>query len=484
MAYASGLRIAEDAGVRSNLNEALHSAAAPPLAALFASSALDPADARLRLGVGATLDDAGRGAEALEEWVGAVRLRHAALAAAASRAAFDARDAAVAARPSFRRRGKLVIAIFCDEYGQTWWPDWGPRSLERGGLGGSEEAAVFASRGLAALGHGVEVYNESPDADLGPDAHGVRWLRHATYDDASAPDVFVAWRYHVSALVVDPGSPAKVYVWLQDVPGYESWTPTFVQGLAGVFVLSDFHARTLPDHARPKAFVTPNGIDPAFLVDGENRWDRFAYGSAPNRGLYDVLKVWPRVREAIPSATLVVYYGFSPAFVKWGARNVPDFDGWRAKVEELLEQPGVEYAGMVSHETLARGYGRAGFTLYPTTYPETGCVSIMKAMALGAIPVTSRFRGSVVPELTVEFDLGPAAPRAADSAAGIVLDRHRAPGAVDEGWRAAFADAAIDAARAARNGSLDGHRRSMVAYARDRFLWGRVAAKMESHFLT
>ena len=66
---------------------------------------------------------------------------------------------------------------------------------------------------------------------------------------------------------------------------------------------------------------------------------------------------------------------------------------------------------MVGHDELARGYARAGFVLYPTTYPETGCVSVMKAMALGAIPITSRFAGSVVPELTVHFDLGPATPR-------------------------------------------------------------------------
>ena len=274
-----------------------------------------------------------------------------------------------------------------------------------------------------------------------------------------------------------------MYVWLQDVPGYGSWTRAFVDGLAGVFTLSKFHARTLPDVASGRAYETPNGIDPRFLVDGSNRWDVFAYGSAPNRGLYDVLKAWPRVRDAIPSATLRVYYGFSDAFVAWGRQNVPRFDDWRAKLEDLLTQPGVEYEGMVDHEALARGYAAAGFVLYPTTYPETGCVSIMKAMALGAIPITSRFNGSVVPELTVEYDLGPAGSRDGDAQAGIVLDRHRRPADVDLAWRDAFADAAIAAAAHARTGGLDAHRAAMVAYARDRFLWRRVAARMESHFL-
>ena len=166
---------------------------------------------------------------------------------------------------------------------------------------------VFLSRELARLGHRVEVYNECADGDLGLDAHGVRWLRHATYDSTTPPDVFVAWRYHISTALAGAGPYPKKYAWLQDVPGYDSWTPDFVEGLSGIFTLSKFHTRTLPAHARYRARETPNGIDLSFIVEGDNRWDVFAYGSAPNRGLYDVLRIWPAVRERLPNATLVVY---------------------------------------------------------------------------------------------------------------------------------------------------------------------------------
>ena len=122
--------------------------------------------------------------------------------------------------------------------------------------------------------------------------------------------------------------------------------------------------------------------------------------------------------------------------------------------------------------------------LYPTTYPETGCVSVMKAMALGAIPITSRFAGSVVPELTVHFDLGPATPRRADAEASILLDDLKpAVDAADVAWQADFAAAAADAAERGARGELDGHRAAMKRYARDRFLWKHVAEKWEAHFL-
>ena len=31
-----------------------------------------------------------------------------------------------------RRAGALVVAIVCEEYGQTWWPHWGPWSTATG----------------------------------------------------------------------------------------------------------------------------------------------------------------------------------------------------------------------------------------------------------------------------------------------------------------------------------------------------------------
>ena len=42
----------------------------------------------------------------------------------------------------------------------------------------------------------------------------------------------------------------------------------------------------------------------------------------------------------------------------------------------------------------------AGFLLYPTNFPETGCITLLKAMACGAFPITSRFTSSVLQNIT------------------------------------------------------------------------------------
>ena len=156
-----------------------------------------------------------------------------------------------------------------------------------------------------------------------------------------------------------------------------------------------------------KTFVTPNALDPKYFYSGTNDNNNFIYASAPNRGLETVLKAWPFIKKALPHAKLEVFYGFSKSFMKFGKNTMPNFDAWYAEMLSMLKYDGITYVGMADHHKLATGYAKAGFYLYPTSYPETGCVALMKAQALGAIPITSRHYDSTLPELVGEFDLGP-----------------------------------------------------------------------------
>ena len=181
-----------------------------------------------------------------------------------------------------------------------------------------------------------------------------------------------------------------------------------------------------------------------------------------------MLRAWPRIRAGVgPGATLHVYYGFTPKFLKWGRQHMRNFDAWLADTKALLDQPGVVYVGLVDQVTLARAYARAGYCLYPTSYPETGCVSLMKAQAMGAVPVTSRYRKSTLPELTGQFDLGP--PERDGE-----INR-------DPAWQREWADAAV--AAATRGAAEDArHRAAMKAWAREEFRWEHVAKLWSGYF--
>lgn len=140
------------------------------------------------------------------------------------------------------------------------------------------------------------------------------------------------------------------------------------------------------------------------------------YGSAPSRGLQQLLQwVWPLVYHAAWEqfqlrVRLKVFYGFPPSVVLRMRKDMgaDAFEAWHAYMMELLSQPGVEYVGAVDHLRLSEEYAAAGFILYPSKFPETGCITIIKAMSCGAIPITSRYSQSVLPNVTGHFDLGPA----------------------------------------------------------------------------
>lgn len=176
---------------------------------------------------------------------------------------------------------------------------------------------------------------------------------------------------------------ALVCVDPQMVPVRELVRPWNLPAITGIVSLSTFHARECPAfvHAANRSVVIPYGLDASGFVDGPNPHQRFIYASSPVRGLEQVLHAWPRVYHALGgNATLSVFYGFTPAFVRSLSEDpsVGDAQAWLDRMSALLRQPGVVYVGLVDHARLAKEYAHAGFVLYPTSYPETGCFALMK----------------------------------------------------------------------------------------------------------
>jgi glycosyltransferase involved in cell wall biosynthesis len=96
--------------------------------------------------------------------------------------------------------------------------------------------------------------------------------------------------------------------------------------------------------------------------------------------------MWPRIREAVPDATLDVYYGWE----SWVALQGEDdfYDRMERKFSELADQ-GVTVHGRVSHETLAEAMKSIQVWAYPTEFTEIHCITALKAQEAGCYPVTT-----------------------------------------------------------------------------------------------
>lgn len=137
----------------------------------------------------------------------------------------------------------------------------------------------------------------------------------------------------------------------------------------------------------------------------------------------------------------------------------------------------------------------ADFLLYPTKFPEVGCITVMKAMSVGCIPITSRYTNSVlrtVPPstgsplheefmgvgITAGFDMGPLTAYSDNLDYSAWLRKEWVP-AVLSAYRAAGGDRRDASTGEGCADSLRQQRDLMKQYAQRAFSWEASAVRME-----
>lgn len=298
------------------------------------------------------------------------------------------------------------LAILAYASGQTWCP----QNVETSGLGGSEEAIVYASQVLVKKGYTVTIYANPPyDCEHREKKVNPRYLPCSEYDkEDNKFDVVLCWRQSNFAQAAKRSR--AVYFWPHDLSTH-TISKYDLEHLDGVFYLTEFHkkdflART-PSLYNIPSVIAGNGIVPeqfTCALEGTSKWIQerkkkkekhllnnkppysCVYISNYGRGLDILLDLWPRIRNEYKEATLDIYYGRNT----WGVLNEEQTKAVVKKIEDLKDA-GVKEYGMVSHSKLAEALKNKSLLLYPSnTTSETFCISVVKAAAAGVICVTTR----------------------------------------------------------------------------------------------
>jgi glycosyltransferase involved in cell wall biosynthesis len=162
--------------------------------------------------------------------------------------------------------------------------------------------------------------------------------------------------------------------------------------------LSEWHKKFIMKHhgiISDKMFLTANGQDFELYknVDKVSKKNQSVYSSSPDRGLYQLLKMVPEIRKAIPDFELVVAYGF----FNWEsmAKMRKDEESLRfiSQIKELMDQPGVKYVDRVSKKELAQYELESKVWLYPTWFSETFCITAVAAGLSKCSIVSTDFAG-------------------------------------------------------------------------------------------
>jgi glycosyltransferase involved in cell wall biosynthesis len=344
------------------------------------------------------------------------------------------------------------LAIYCGGAPEPWGYD----SPRKGGVGGSETAVVYMSEGLAKLGWRVEVYGW-PRTDQDGERNGVLWFPHHRYEAAPSPDIFVSWRIPEAGML-EPHTRLK-YCWLHDMQFQNRWRNGIVDEYKSVIVLSKFHRQNVSYIPDDKIWISANGLDSSFFMDGPNTSTRLVYASCPSRGLQVLLEQWAQIKERVPEAELDCYYGFN----KWFLASMKTNEYYQKTYEVVtsgLNQPGVNWHGRVDQQELAKAFAASGIWAYPTSFPEISCITAMQAQANGSFPVCTRYAAL---DETVKFG----------ETVGDVSGRPEEDEELKQAW--------VDKLVATMQSPPD-YRDEMKTWARTNFLWSKVAESWDKRF--
>lgn len=278
------------------------------------------------------------------------------------------------------------IAIYC---GKGSWQKWDSNSVSSG-IGGSEEAVIYAAQVLANRNFNVTIFGSPPELSLHslPNSNP-RFANASEFDvvPATSFEILIVWRcQNLPEHMLLKGKYR--FNWLHDT-GAGNNAYQVSKEMSGVFFLSKNHKSTFPQLDLAYT-IAGNGI----VLDHFKNVNKVPrdpykciYASNYGRGLSILLYVWPQIKEAVKNATLEIVYGRE-------TYNVLDKDTLynMCKSIEAMKSLGVTEHGKVGHQELADIMMGCGVWTYPFNCgtSETYCITAVKAAAAGLISVSTK----------------------------------------------------------------------------------------------
>lgn len=266
------------------------------------------------------------------------------------------------------------------------------------GLAGSEIAAIKLTEELVIFGYEVVV---SGDVLHSGNIRGVEYCHLSKLHDLhfNTFDIIVGSSYVHFALEFKEYTKAKKIFWahnteahywyrgellnIDEVQHILSFNSTVIDATV---TLTNWHSWKWQDNyewLKENQAKIGNGIDKSTFIGHPTKViNSFIWSSAIDRGLIDLLKNWPRIKEVLSDATLNVYW---PEY----SSNFKEIE-WINKHKDILESIGVKFHGPVDQKTLHRAMLESDMWCYLTDYEETYCITALEMQYAKVLPIVTK----------------------------------------------------------------------------------------------
>ena len=208
-------------------------------------------------------------------------------------------------------------------------------------------------------------------------------------------------RYSEYLPVTFKGFTENVYFVIHDLTPSGIIIPINLK-LKNIFCLTEWHVEYFTNIFPNLKHLTVSlyyGIDDKFKLNDSIELNnkiknkiknKFIYSSFPNRGLLELLQIWPKIYEKYPTSTLHIYSDINN---KWSndvepykmqlIKNI--LDEYNYKENEL----GIYYHGWVNKDELANAWSTSDIWFYPCTFMETFCLTALEAASSKTLCITN-----------------------------------------------------------------------------------------------
>jgi hypothetical protein len=200
------------------------------------------------------------------------------------------------------------------------------------------------------------------------------------------------------------GKAENVYLVLHDLTPSGNVIPIH-EKLKKIFCLSEWHVEYFLNIFQQFKDITMPfyyGIDETFSKKTNQDFaqpvekveDKFIYSSFPNRGLLQLLQMWPRIVDKFPNSNLHIYSDINGKWVNNVAgemmQQIRDLlESYKTVETENNKKLNIFYHGWVKKTELAEAWKTSQYWFYPCTFMETFCLTAVEAALSKTLAITN-----------------------------------------------------------------------------------------------